>query len=562
MTISFEEAARRATEEWEALQRGPRPLVLVGTATCGRSAGSLETLDTFHRESRARGLDWRIVEVGCIGLCYAEPIVCITKPPRPGICYGEVTPQRAIELIEGYLVGDDPLPGYALGTIGDGSIEGIPHLLSTSVFEFQVRRTLRNCGFIDPANINHYLANEGYTGLKRALDIGPEAVIDEIKRSGLRGRGGAGFPTWRKWRFCREAEGDHRYVICNGSEGDPGAFSNKLLLESDPHSVLEGMLIAAYATSAQEGYVYCPSEYPLAPERLHTAVEQMQQYELLGNNILGSSFDFHIKIKEGAGAYICGEETALIECIEGKRGAPRFRPPFPPTCGLWNSPTVINNVETLACVTFVLQKEAKCFAAVGTDTNKGTKTFCLSGKIKRSGVVEVPFGIRLRELIYSVGGGPPDSKTIKAVHTGGPGGGCLPPTLLDTPVDQDSLLELGSSVGSGGVVVMDEDTCMVDIARNFSEFAFNESCGTCAPCRLGTKQMLNILKDIAEGKGKPEDIHLLVVIGEALRAGCLCGLGQTAPNPLLAAIRYFRPEFEEHINHKRCPAGVCEKLCT
>ncbi|MFQ5792864.1 MAG: NADH-quinone oxidoreductase subunit F, partial [Acidobacteriota bacterium] len=379
----------------------------------------------------------------------------------------------------------------------------------------------------------------------------------EIKRSGLRGRGGAGFPTWRKWLFCREAKAAKKYLICNGSEGDPGTFSNKLLFESNPHLVLEGMLIAAYAIHAEAGYVYCPAEYPLALERLRIAVGQMEEYGLLGNDVLGSSFNFRVKIKEGAGAYICGEESALIECIEGRRGIPRLRPPFPPVSGLWNSPTIINNVETLSCVTLVLQNGAARFAELGTETSKGTKVFCLSGNVRHSGVIEAPFGMTLREMLYDIGGGTLDGKRIKAVQTGGPAGGCLPPELFDVAVDHDSLLEFGSTMGSGGVVVLDEDTCMVDVARNALDFAQRECCGQCVPCRLGTRQMFEILKDITEGRGRAGDMALLVELAEAVETGSLCGLGQTAPNLLLATIRYFRDEYEAHIKQKTCPTTVC-----
>ena len=560
MTLSLDHLSHRAREEWEALQCAGRPQILVGTASCGRSAGACKVLRTFQHETESRGLDCHIVEVGCMGLCYAEPIVCITKPSLPGVCYGNITPQKAVELVESYLAGEDPLPGYALGTIGEGSIEGIPQLFQTPVLKPQVRRILRNCGSIDPTNVNHYLANDGYSSLAKALRMEPERIIDEIRASGLRGRGGAGFPIWRKWQFARQAQSPKKYLICNGSEGDPGTFSNKLLFESDPHSVLEGMLIAAYTIHAEEGYVYCPTEYPLALERLRIAVKQMEERGLLGENILGSSFNFQLKIKEGAGAYICGEESALIECIEGKRGIPRLRPPFPPVSGLWGRPTIVNNVETLACVTLVLQNGAAWFAELGTETSKGTKTFCLSGNIKHSGVIEVPFGITLRELIYDIGGGASGDRPVKAVQTGGPAGGCLPPGLFDVPVDHDSLLQFGSSLGSGGVVVMDEDTCMVDIARNSLDFAQRECCGQCVPCRLGTKQMFEILKDITEGRGTPEDIELLVELAEAIKTGSLCGLGQTAPNPLLSTVRYFRDEYEAHVRDKRCPAGVCKEM--
>ncbi|MCK4602772.1 MAG: NADH-quinone oxidoreductase subunit F [Phycisphaerae bacterium] len=558
--MNYQDMFRLAKEQWEALQRSDKPLILVGTATCGRSAGALDVLETFRKELKKRGIDCNIIEPGCIGLCYAEPLVTIIKPGRPGICYPNVTSERVVELIEGYLINDNPLPDYALGTIGDGVINGIPDLFGIPVLKPQVRRILRNCGAIDPTNINHYIANEGYGGFTKALKMSPEQIIDEVKRSGLRGRGGAGFPTWRKWQFSQEAKAANKYLICNGSEGDPGAFSNKLLLESDPHSVLEGMLIAAYAINAEEGYIYCPAEYSLALERLRIVLKQMEEYSLLGNNILGSSFNFHIKVKEGAGAYICGEETALIECLEGRRGTPRLRPPFPPTSGLWNNPTIVNNVETLACVTLILQNGARWFAELGTKRSKGTKTFCLSANIKHSGVIEVPFGITLKEIIYAIGGGPLDDKSIKAVHVGGPGGGCLPLSQLDTPVDHDSLIPSGASMGSGGIVVMDENICMVDIARHFLEFAQKESCGKCVPCRLGTKQMLEILEDITRGKGRPEDIDLLIELAESVKIGALCGLGHTAPNPVLTTIRYFRHEYEAHVKHKQCPAVVCKDL--
>jgi len=558
LTTNFGDMRTRAKETWDALQCSRQPVVYVGTATCGLSAGSLDVLETLRNELERRDIDCTIIEVGCIGLCYTEPVVCIKKPDQPGIWYGTINSERAIELIDRYLINDDPVSEYALGTVGDERINGIPRLYETHVFKSQVRRILRNCGFIDPTNIDHYIANYGYSGLRKALSMSPEAVIEEIKESGLRGRGGAGFPTWQKWQFCRNAPGDKKYLICNGSEGDPGSFSNKLIFESDPHSVLEGMLIAAYTINAEKCYIYCPAEYPLALERLKRAISQMEEYGLLGNNILGSSFNFTITIKEGAGAYICGEETALIECIEGKRGIPRFRPPFPPVSGLWDNPTIINNVETLACVTLILQKGPAWFAEMGTGNSKGTKTFSLSGNIKHSGVVEVPYGITLKELIYTIGGGASDEKDIKAILTGGPGGGCLPLSLLDTSVDDDSLLKYGSSMGSGGLIVIDESSCMVDVACNFLDFTQKECCGACVPCRLGIKQMFEIVKDITEGRGRPEDIDLLVELAEAAKLGSFCGLGQTAPNPVLSTIRYFRDEYEAHVKYNKCPAGVCK----
>jgi len=560
MALNLEGLRRRAIERCDALQSGPKPRIFVGTATCGRTAGALETLDALRKKLKLDAVDCHLIEVGCIGLCYAEPIVCIIKPPRPGILYRDVTPQRAAELVDAYLLGDDPLPDYALGTLADASIDGIPPLAETPVFKPQVRRTLRNCGLIDPAQIDHYLAGGGYSGFAKAMAMEPEEVIAEIKASGLRGRGGAGFPTWRKWQFCRDAPGDRKYLICNADEGDPGAFMNRSLLEGDPHALLEGMLIAGYALGAEQGYIYCRAEYPLALERLDLALAQAAQYGLLGDDIQGSPHSFHVKVKEGAGAFVCGEETALIASIEGRRGMPRPRPPFPAVSGLWKKPTIINNVETLASVALILQNGADWFTQYGTEKSKGTKTFALVGKVKRTGLVEVPLGITLREIIFDIGGGVLGDKPFKGVQTGGPSGGCIPRELLDTPVDYDSLTAAGSIMGSGGMVVMDEDTCMVDFARYFLDFAQKESCGECVPCRLGTKQLLSILEDICEGRGRPGDIELLVEIAEAVKQGSLCGLGQTAPNPVLTTIRYFRDEYETHIYRKRCPAVVCPEL--
>lgn len=529
----------------------------MGSASCGRSAGSTAIAETCEREAHKHGLDCRIIDVGCMGLCYAEPIICVSKPCLPGICYGSMTPQKVARLVESYLINDHPPRNNALGTVGDARISGIPQLSETAVFKPQVRRILRNCGFIDPTNINHYIANGGYGGLARALSMSPGQIIDELKASGLRGRGGAGFPTWRKWQFSRQADAPKKYIVCNGSEGDPGVFSNKLLLESDPHSVLEGMLIAGYAIGAEEGYVYCPANYPLALERLRIAVRQMEKNGLLGEGILDSSFNFSVKLKEGPGAYVCGEESALIECIEGKRGIPRPRPPFPPVSGLWNHPTIVNNVETLVCVTLVLQYGATWFAELGSGNSRGTKVFCLSGNVKRYGTIEVPFGTTLHDIIYDIGGGTSDGKRIKAVQIGGPGGGWLPRSLLDVAVDHESLLELGASLGSGGVVAVGENTCMVDVARHSLNFAQNESCGQCVPCRLGTRQLFEIVKDITRGSGSLQDIELLVELADGIKLGSLCGLGQTVFNPFLSTIRYFSDEYEAHIEEKTCAAGVC-----
>lgn len=555
--MSYQEMLEQAQREWQAVQQGSPPLITVGTATCGRSAGGLLVLRQIREDLAMGNIDARVMEVGCIGLCYAEPLVTITKQGRPSVCYGDMTPERVSQLIGAYLIDDDPLPQMALGTSGPGRIEGIPILAQTAVLNPQVRRVLRNCGLIDPIQIDHYLANGGYSGFMRALGMERTQIVAEIKAAGLRGRGGAGFPTHLKWQFCIDAPGDEKFVICNADEGDPGAFMNRSLLEGDPHSVLEGMLIAGYTIGASVGYIYCRAEYPLALERLRIAIAQMERCGLVGENIQGSGFDFRIEIKQGAGAFVCGEETALIASIEGKRGMPSPRPPFPAVSGLMKKPTIINNVETLANVSMILQKGSTWFAELGTEKSKGTKTFALVGKVKRSGLIEVPLGITLREIVFAVGGGILNDEEFKAVQTGGPSGGCLPAEMLDSQVDYESLAAAGSIMGSGGMVVMDKNTCMVDVARYFLDFTQKESCGECVPCRLGTKQMLDILTDITEGRGRPGDIELLEELAIAVKKGSLCGLGQTAPNPVLTTIRYFRDEYEAHIHAMQCPSLAC-----
>jgi NADH-quinone oxidoreductase subunit F len=552
LSSSFADLRQKAKQEWEALQSAPRPRVLVGAATCGRSAGAMESLDTLRRALAERRLDAALIEVGCLGPCYAEPIVCAARPGGPLICYGNVDSRRAVEIVDRLLLWGDPLAEYALGVIGEQPADGIPRLEDAPGFRGQVRRTLHNCGLIDPTNIDHYLARDGYMGMVRALQLEPEEVIEEIRRSGLRGRGGAGFPTWRKWQYCRDAPGTPKFLVCNADEGDPGAFMNRALIESDPHALLEGMLIAGYAIGANTGYIYCRAEYPLAIERLRTAIAQARRYGLLGEDILGSGLVFDIKVQEGAGAFVCGEETALLASLEGRRGTPRPRPPFPATCGLWGKPTVINNVETLVCVGQILAHGADWFAEYGTAASKGTKTFSLVGKVKRTGLVEAPLGTTLRQMIFEIGGGVLGDRPLKGVQTGGPSGGCIPATLLDTPIDYDSLQAAGSIMGSGGLVVMDDTTCMVDFARYFLDFAAKESCGACVPCRLGTSQLLAILEDITSGRGTPADLDLLAELAEGVKLGSLCGLGQTAPNPVLTTLRYFRDEYEAHVRRRRC----------
>jgi NADH-quinone oxidoreductase subunit F len=558
--MNYEDIKNRATSQWQEMRKSPKSRILVGTGTCGLAAGADAVLETLRQALAENSLEADIIQVGCIGLCYAEPLIEVARPGQPSIFYGNLTPALVTEIVRDYLAGGNPRPDLALGTRGEGSIDGIPRLFDLPVLKPQRRIALRNCGNIDPADINHYLANDGYDGLFKALKMKPQEIIDEIKKSGLRGRGGAGFPTGMKWQFCHDAPGLQKYIICNADEGDPGAFMDRAVLEGDPHAVLEGMLIGAYAIGASEGYIYIRAEYPLAIQRLKVALEQMEKDGFLGENIMGSGFNFHIKIKEGAGAFVCGEETAMMASIEGNRGMPRPRPPFPANSGLWGKPTNINNVETWANVSAIMQQGADWYASFGTEKSRGTKTFALVGKVVRTGLIEVPMGITLREIIYGIGGGIAEGKQFKAVQTGGPSGGCLPASFLDSPVDFESLAAAGSIIGSGGMVVMDEDNCMVDVARYFLTFTQLESCGKCIQCRWGTKQMLDILQDIVSGQGRPGDIDLLLELGDAIKNGSLCALGGTAPNPVLTTIRYFREEYEAHIDDKRCQALSCKAL--
>jgi NADH-quinone oxidoreductase subunit F len=558
--MGFQKTREKAITTWKANQRSEKTRILIGMATCGKAAGGEDILKVLQEEVKKANIQTDIIQVGCIGLCYAEPLIEVIKPGMPSIFYGNCTPERISEIVKNYLIRDNPCSQFALGTRGAGTLEEIPQLFDLPVLRRQVRISLRNCGNIDPENIEHYIANGGYSGLFWALSMSPQEVIDEIKKSGLRGRGGAGFPTGLKWQFCYDVPGSEKYIVCNADEGDPGAFMDRALLESDPHAVLEGMLIAAYAIGASKGYIYTRAEYPLAIQRLQIALNQMKMVELLGKNIMSSGFCFDIQIKEGAGAFVCGEETALIASIQGKRGMPRSRPPFPAQSGLWGKPTNINNVETLATVSAILQKGSAWFAHYGTEKSKGTKTFSLAGKVVNTGLIEVPMGTSLREIVYDIGGGIPNGKRFKAVQTGGPSGGCLPAQLLDLAIEYESLAEAGSIIGSGGMIVMDEDTCMVDSAKFFLSFVQDESCGKCIPCRWGTRQMLEVLEDITNGRGKIEDIDLLMELSEGIKAGSLCGMGQTAPNPVLSTLRYFRDEYVSHIKRQHCPAAVCKGI--
>lgn len=549
-----------ASIEWENLFKGNKPFFMVGNATCGRSAGSVEIIDQLNKEALVSDVKFSVKEVGCIGMCYMEPIVSVYKPGYPVIFYGNVTKEDATEIVNSFIEKGEIVNKNIMGVLPSENSAEIPLLFDNPVLKPQERLVLNNCGIIDPTNLNHYIANKGYSGLKNALALKPQQVIDKINDAGLRGRGGAGFPTGKKWQFAKDQNNETKYIVCNADEGDPGAFMNRSLLEGDPHSLLEGMMIAGYAFGADHGYIYCRAEYPLALERLDMAIKQAEEKNLLGKDIMGTGFNFSLKVKEGAGAFVCGEETALIASIEGERGMPNIRPPFPAISGLWGKPTIINNVETLTSAARILQNSPEWFSRFGTEKSKGTKTFALVGKVKNTGLIEVPLGTTLKEIIFDIGGGVFNDKKLKAVQTGGPSGGCVPASMMDIPVDYESLAEAGTIMGSGGLVVMDEDTCMVDVARYFIDFAHKESCGKCAPCRLGTRQMLDILEDIVAGKGTMEDLDLLEQLGEGIKKGSLCGLGQTAPNPVLTTIKYFRDEYIEHIVNKRCPAKVCRDL--
>jgi NADH:ubiquinone oxidoreductase subunit F (NADH-binding)/(2Fe-2S) ferredoxin len=534
--------------------------VLLGQGTCCISAGAEQVYTALKKETAQLGLtnSVQVKRTGlCHGFCQLDPVVIIEPE---GLLYSTVKVDDAPEIARSLLPQGQPVERLFYHDPATG--KPIPHHRDITFYSKQQRTVLKNCGYIDSEEIDDYLAVGGYEALRKTLlKMSPEQVIDAVKHSGLRGLGGAGFPTGRKWEACRRAPGDERYVVCNADEGDPGAFQDRSTLEGDPHSVLEGMTIAGYAVGAQRGYIYVRAEYPLAVKRLQIAVAQAREKGFVGKNILRSGFDFDIEIFQGAGAFVCGESTALVLSLEGKRGWPKPLPrPRTTEVGLWDKPTLLNNVKTYANIRWIINKGADWFASVGTKGSKGTAIFSLAGKMANCGLIEVPMGITLREIVFDIGGGIPGGKSFKAVQTGGPSGGCLPASLLDIPVDFDSLTDAGAMMGSGGMVVVDEDTCMVDMARYFLDFTEKESCGQCSLCRLGSSQMLEILRSITEGKGQMEDIDLLIELGEAIKKGSLCGLGQTAPNPVLTTIRYFCEEYEAHILKKECPARVCRAL--
>jgi NADH:ubiquinone oxidoreductase subunit F (NADH-binding)/(2Fe-2S) ferredoxin/Pyruvate/2-oxoacid:ferredoxin oxidoreductase delta subunit len=532
-------------------------LMLCGGTGC-HSTGSLAVKDAINAELKLRGLheEIQVIETGCNGFCAVGPVMLVHPE---GIFYQKLTLDEVPKLVEEHFLKGRPYK--KLQYVEPASKETIPIMHDIPFFAHQMFWVMRNKGIIDPEIIDEYIARDGYFGVAKALkEMTPDQIIEEVKTSGIRGRGGAGFPTGLKWQFAKASPGDVKYVLCNADEGDPGAFMDRSVLEADPHAVLEGMIIAAKAINSHQGYIYVRTEYPLAIKRLEIAIRQAREYGLLGKDILGTGFDFDIEIYQGAGAFVCGEETALMRSIEGKRGMPRPRPPFPAHKGLWEKPSILNNVETLANIAQIIVNGGKWYASVGTETSKGTKVFALSGAVNNIGLVEVPMGTSLRRIIFDIGGGIPRKKKFKAVQLGGPSGGCVPEHLLDTPVDYEAIAKVGAIMGSGGVIVMDESTCMVDMARFFMDFIQDESCGKCTPCREGTRRILEILNRICEGKGELEDIETLKELSYTIKDSALCGLGQTGPNPVLSTIRYFIDEYNAHIVEKKCPAKRCVAL--
>jgi NADH:ubiquinone oxidoreductase subunit F (NADH-binding)/Pyruvate/2-oxoacid:ferredoxin oxidoreductase delta subunit len=550
-----------------------RPTIFIGAGTCGLAAGAGETIKETRKWLDEKNVEADIVEVGCIGLCAAEPLLDVQMPGKTRVSFELVTGDKVAgildDIFDGKVKNESVLGQF---DTEKGAWENVPGIMDHSFFKTQTRNVLKNCGIIDPVNINEYIAYGGYAPLLKCLfSMKGEEICNLVEESGLRGRGGGGFPTGRKWKFALGTDAEQKYMVCNADEGDPGAFMDRAVIEGDPHKLVEGLAIAAYAIGATKAYVYIRAEYPLAIENLEKAIKQAHDYGLLGKNIYNSGFDLDIIIKKGAGAFVCGEETALLHSIEGKRGMPRPRPPFPAVKGLFGKPTIINNVETLANVPTILSKGAAWYASMGSEGSKGTKVFALSGKVKRSGLVEIPMGTTIRDIVFEIGGGIENDKEFKAVQFGGPSGGCIPSSHLDLKVDYESLKTVGAMIGSGGLVVMDEGTCMVDVAKFFMDFIQRESCGKCIPCREGTRVMLQVLKSITRGRSSEEGsdslermkgIISLESLAEVIRSTSLCGLGQTAPNPVLSTLRWFRDEYEAHIFERKCPAGVCKELLT
>ncbi|MEM1665367.1 MAG: NADH-ubiquinone oxidoreductase-F iron-sulfur binding region domain-containing protein [Zestosphaera sp.] len=539
------------------LQRADVLTVKVPLASCTLAAGASRVLESVKKTLEKLGLEATIKKVGCMGLCYLDPWIELEMRGAPPAIYANVKPEEVEKIVREYVKGN--LSSALAIRGGTHDFKNVPTLDSLPEWKLQVRFVSRNCGLVDPESIEDYIRTGGYSGLKKALKLSREDVIEVVRKSGLRGRGGAGFPTWYKWRVAYEQKSDAKYVICNGDEGDPGAFMNRLLAESDPHRVLEGLIIAGYAIGASRGYIFVRAEKPLMAERLEMATSQARDYGFLGEKILGTDFSFDVEVYRSAGAFVCGEETALIAAIEG-RSRPRQRPPYPATSGLWGKPTVINNVETLAHVATIFQVGLEEFTKYGTEKSKGTKMFCVTGSVKKTGVYEVPIGTKIKTLVYELAGGPPDGRAIKAVQIGGPSGGCIPADLLDLELDYETLQSYGAIMGSGGLVIIDDSNCMVDVAKYFTSFTLAESCGKCLPCRIGMKVISEVLEKITSGDASLEDLEVLKELGESIAKSSLCALGGTAPNPILSTLRYFRSEYEDHVIKKKCPAKVCSKL--
>ncbi len=543
-----------------ALREKEVPTITIGMATCGLAAGALDTKKAFEQTLTELNIEARICSVGCIGHCYAEPIVIIHHAASgfPPIFYHQVTPGKARMLVKSFLAGGDPLFEHVLGAMEENDM--VPQVFDFPRFSHEKRVVMEKCGQIDPEDIKDYIAEGGYSALMRVLQQNPERIIQEIKDSGLRGRGGAGFPTGRKWELVQNAASQEKIVICNADEGDPGAYMDRTILESNPHQVIEGMAICAYAVGAQKAFIYVRSEYPLAVQTITRSIQHAEELGLLGKGILGTRFDLEMSAFQGSGAFVCGEETALIRSMEGHRGMPRYRPPYPTEKGLWGRPTAINNVKTLASVAPIIQNGPDWYREIGSKTSPGTAIFSVVGSVIHPGLVEIPTGVSLKTLIFDICGGIPNRKSFKAVQIGGPSGGCLPMEFLETPVDFESLNQAGAMMGSGGMVVMDEDTCMVNVARYFLDFTQKESCGKCTFCRIGTYHLLSILDRLTKGEGREGDLELLEALSRDIKQGSLCSLGKTAPNPVLTSLKYFRDEYEAHIKEKRCPACMCRAL--
>ncbi|MCP4106692.1 MAG: NADH-quinone oxidoreductase subunit F [Desulfobacteraceae bacterium] len=556
----FDTIRNEAETRRNAFKETPVPKIHIGMATCGIASGALETKQAFKESLAERNIEAQIHTVGCVGHCYAEPVVIIDYPESgfPPVFYHEVTPGKARMLVKLFLEEGDPRFEHVLGAVEQNEL--IPSVMEFPRFNMEKRIVMEKCGRIDPEDIYDYIADGGYSSLAKILQAQPDQIICAIQSSGLRGRGGAGFPAWRKREMARTAAGEFKILICNADEGDPGAYMDRTILESNPHQALEGMAVCSYAVGAEKAIMYVRSEYPLAVRIITKAIEQAKKLGLLGKGILGSSFNLDIEVFQGSGAFVCGEETALIQSIEGKRGMPRHRPPYPVQKGLWGQPTVINNVKTLASVPPIVNNGPDWYRSMGTENSPGTAVFSVVGDVIHPGLVEIEMGVSLRTLIFEICGGIPNKKKFKAVQIGGPSGGCLPEEFLDTPIDFDSLTQAGAMMGSGGLVVMDEDTCMVDVARYFIDFTQKESCGKCTFCRIGTRHLLDVLERITKREGREGDIELLESLSEDIKDGSLCGLGKTAPNPVLTSLKYFREEYEAHINEKRCPACVCRTL--